>query len=347
MAIIKTYTQIVMAAFFLFFGVNVFAQKTNMKNLKVSYTQLPLQPLDKNIKTYNSVLNMAVTMENTDLEKLKNQYLKLHGYEKTENDADVTINADFGEFKINKELITKEVYNVNQAENVTGYYYEISIEYPVEISLTGKNGNIIFEQAIEHDKNLLKDGFGKWTYSTSELDAKFNAEKDKLFTDLKNKCDKKALLEIKEILSSNFSYLDVTKKIKIASGKGRKLDYSDLESAVSIMEKAFDMISSKTASENVNSELNKAIIIWENALKESSSNNKARINEEITTMLYYNIGIAYWWMQDFVEARSYMDKALKCNSACSKPSSSDEKKINETINDINDYETRLKVHGKL
>ena len=343
----KTIKLIGFAILFLFFNVLLFAQKPNTKNIKVSYTQLPLQALDESIKTYNSVLSMDVTLENTDIDKLNNQYLKLHGYKKVEDQNDVLINAKFGEFQINKELITKDVYNVNQGKNVTGYYYQISCIYPVNLSLISNNGKTIFEQTIEHNEKLLNFDFEKWTYSTAELDTKLNAEKEELITELKNKCDKKALSESKNILASNFSFLPVTKKIKIASGKGKKLDYSDLDMAIQYMEKAFEMISSESDSKNVNTELNKAIAIWENALKESSGNKKARINETITTMLYYNIGVAYWWMLDFAKAREYSNKALKYNLACSKPSSSNEKLINEAIENMSDYEKRLKVNGKL
>ncbi len=335
------------ATLFLFFNVLMFAQKPNMKNIKVSYTQLPLQALDESIKTYNSVLSIDITLENTDLDKLSNQYLKLYGYKKVEDQNDVLINAKFGEFQINKKLITKDVFNVNQGKNVTGYYYQINCTYPVNLSLISNDGKTIFEQTIEHNEKLLNFDFEKWTYSTAELITKLNTEKEELFTDLKNKCDKKALSEIKNILASNFSFLPVTKKIKIASGKGKNVDYSDLESAIQHMEKAFEMISSESDSENVNTELNKAIAIWENALKESSGSKKARINEPITTVLYYNTGIAYWWMLDFAKAREYSNKALKYNSTCSKPSSSNEKLINEAIEDISDYEKRLKVNVKL
>ena len=325
----------------------MFAQKPDMISIKINYQQLPLQPLEESIVTYNSELSMNVTLENTDLNKLSDRYLKLLGYKKTEDKEDIIIKADFGEFQFNKQLITKDVYNINRGETVKGHYYEIACTYPVSLSLVSKDGSTIFHQTIEHSAKLLNFDFGKWTYSIAELDAKLSAEEKELFTELKNKCDKKALSEIKDELTSNFSTLGVTKKIKIASGKGKKVDYSDLESAFLHMENAIEMISSEFVSEGVNAELNKAIAIWENALSESSGNKKARINEAITTMLYYNIGIAYWWMSDFAKARKYTNKALNHNLASNKPTSSDEKLINKAIEEMSDYEKRLKVHGKL
>jgi len=329
------------------FIVPISAQKTDMIKIKISYEQLPLKPLDESIKTYNSELSMDVTLENKDIDKLSNQFLKLAGYKNVKEQADVLIKAKFGKFKLNKELVKKSVYNINKGENMPGYYYQITCVYPVSLVLMDKEGNNIFEQTIKHNEKLIKFDFGKWTYSTSELDTKLNIEKKELFAELKNKCDKNALAEIKNTIASNFSKLQVTKKIKIASGKGKKVDYSDLQSAIQHIEKAFELISSKSVSENVNPELNKSIEIWENALKESSKSKKARINEDITTMIYYNIGIAYWWMLDFAKAKEHLEKALKFNSTCRKPSSSNEKLIKEELENMTDYEKRLKVHGKL
>ncbi len=347
MTLVNIQKRIGIVALLLILSVMAFAQKTDMNNVKISYTQLPLQPLDESIKTYKSVLSMDVTLENTDLNKLKNQYLKLQGYSKSEDQSDILIAVNFEDFQINKELITKDVFNVNQGKNVTGYYYKINCIYPVSLKLTSNDGATIFEQPIEHDEKLLNIDFEKWTYSTSELDSKFNAQQDELFKDLKNKCDKKALTEIKNTLASNFSYLEVTKKIKIASGKGKKMDYSDLESAILNMEKAFEMISSQSAPDDINTELNNAIAVWENALKESSSDKKARINEQITTMLYYNMGIAYWWMLDFTKAFENIEKASKYNSESNKPSSSNKKLIKKVSEEIADYKRRLEVHEKI
>jgi hypothetical protein len=329
------------------FNLNTFAQKASINKIKVSYLQLPLQPLNEHIKTYKPVLEMNVTLENTDIDKLNNKYLKLHGYEKVNEGEDLLVKAEFGNFDLNKKLISDDVYNVNKGANVTGYYYELSCTYPVRLILETNDGETIYEKEIIHNEKIMHDDFGKWTYSVTELDTKFDTERKNLIDDIKNKCDQKALNEIQDIMQSRFSYYNVSAKIKLASGKGRKLDYSDLESAVLHMEKAFEMISSEASQESINAELSNALEIWKSALKESSSNNKARINEDITTMLYYNMGIAYWWMLDFTKALESLNKALEENATKSKPSSSDEKLINEVIETIKDYQNRLRIHHKI
>ncbi len=319
------------------------AQKPVFKNLKITYTQLPLKPLNKTIKSYSSELIIDITTENGDIDKLKNQYLKLEGYDKAET-GDIHIIAEFGEFKVHKELITENVYNVNQGKNLTGYYYKIKCEYPVTLNLKDLAGELLFQETIIHNENQMNFDIGKWSYSTGELDSKLNEEKEK-FTDLKNKFDKKSLSEIKNLLESNFSYVEKTKKIKIATGKAKKHDYSDLNEAVDIMENAFIMISGLSDKEKETEEFKKAISIWEKALNESSHDKKARINEEITTMLYYNLSIAYWWMEDFNKSIEYAQSALINNTNSNKPSQQNKKLINKTIEMIKDHKTRLKIHG--
>ena len=343
----KFYIAILCLTLITLFNLTTNAQKVSLTKVKVNYQQLPLQPLNENIKTYNSVLDMNVTLENTDNNKLSNQYLKLHGYDKVNEEEDILIQVEYSDFILDNKLIADNVYNVNQGKNVMGYYYELTCTYPVKLTLIAKSNQIIFEKEIKHDEKLMHKDFEKWTYSQSELDIKFNTKKNDLINEIKNKCDKKSLMEIRDILISNFSYYNVNTKIKIASGKGRKIDYSDLESAVLHVEKAFELISSEATQEKIYTELNKAITIWKKALTQSATNKDARINEEISSMLYYNIGIAYWWMFNFEKADAYLNKALEKNAKKSKPSSSDEKLIKEVIETMKDYHNRLKIHHKI
>ncbi|HSH50527.1 MAG TPA: hypothetical protein VK982_02280, partial [Bacteroidales bacterium] len=110
----KRYFTILFLTLLILFNLNTYAQKTIMNKIKVSYLQLPLQPLNRNIKTYKSVLNMDVGFENTNIDKLNNKYLKLHGYEKVNEGEDLLVKAEFGNFDFNKKLISDDVYNVNK-----------------------------------------------------------------------------------------------------------------------------------------------------------------------------------------------------------------------------------------
>jgi tetratricopeptide (TPR) repeat protein len=96
----------------------------------------------------------------------------------------------------------------------------------------------------------------------------------------------------------------------IISGKG-KLNYADLDTAVVRMKKAFDEITlHKGDITTAEQYLKDAIAIWEKALAESDpSNNKARINDDITAGLQYNIAVANIWMRKPDMAKEWLKKA--------------------------------------
>jgi tetratricopeptide (TPR) repeat protein len=57
--------------------------------------------------------------------------------------------------------------------------------------------------------------------------------------------------------------------------------------------------------------LTEAINVWKKALTESNpGDNKARINDKVTALIFYNIAEAYMWMSNFDEAEQYINKAI-------------------------------------
>ncbi|GAI52748.1 unnamed protein product, partial [marine sediment metagenome] len=63
------------------------------------------------------------------------------------------------------------------------------------------------------------------------LNNKFNEEQEKLFLEKQEKYIKSALNQAKNTLNSFYGYPEKSEKIKIASGKGKKFNYEDLETA--------------------------------------------------------------------------------------------------------------------
>ena len=56
-------------------------------------------------------------------------------------------------------------------------------------------------------------------------------------------------------------------------------------------------------------EFNKAIALWENAMKESQpSNKKARVDGDVTEITILNLIEAYIWKDDYLNAKAYIDK---------------------------------------
>lgn len=330
---------------FIFFPLLGFTQKVTFDNAKVKYTQLPLYPLPEEIKTYETRLVIELPDETDKPDQLNNQYLKIQGYKKIKEGGDLIIDLVFGKFTLlGKELKQDEVYNINAGENMTGYFYKIHCEYPVTLTVITGNGKEMLRQDVKPDKDPLNFDFGKWEYSVEDLNNKFNEEQEKLFLEKQKKYIKSALNQAKNTLNSFYGYPDKSEKIKIASGKGKKFNYEDLETAFGHAEKAFEGLTNHNETDIIHKEFNAAIEIWKKAIAESDGGKKSRISPAIKMMLFYNCAIANLWMNNFEKAKEDLAEATKM--VVDKTSSSHKKVLEELKETIEDKEKRYLANLK-
>jgi hypothetical protein len=316
-----------------------FAQKVAFDNVKVKYTQLPLYPLSEEIKTYEARLVIEIPEEMGKPDQLNNQYLKIQGYEKVKDGGDLIIDLVFGKFAlVGKELKTDEVYNINAGENMKGYLYQIHCEYPVTLTVITGNGKEILRQEVKPDKDILNFDFGKWEYSVENLNNKFNEKQEKLLLEKQGKYIKSVLNQVKNILNGNYGYPEKSDKIKIASGKGKKFNYQDLETAFGHTENAFEKLTNKDNTDLIHQEFNAAIEIWKKAILESDGGKKSRISPEIKMMLLYNCAVANMWMNNFEKATA--DLAEATNLVTNKTRSGHQNQLKEIKESIEDKEKR-------
>lgn len=322
-----------------------FAQKVTFHNVKVKYTQLPLYPLSEEIKTYETRLMIEIPDEMGKPDQLNNQYLKIQGYKKIKEGGDLIIDLVFGKFRLlGKELITDDVYNVNAGENMKGYFYKIHCEYPVTLTVITGGSKEILRQEVKPDKDMLNFNFGKWEYSVENLNKKFNEERGKILLDKQEKYMKSVLIQVKNRLNGNYGYPEKSEKIKIASGKGKKFNYHDIETAFGYTEKAFESLTNQDNTDLIHQEFNAAIEIWKKAILESDGGKKSRISPEIKIMLLYNCAIANLWMNNFEKARE--DLAEATSLVTDKTRSSHQDLLEELKENIEDKEKRFLANLK-
>jgi len=322
-----------------------FPQKVTFDNVKVKYTQLPLYPLSEEIKTYEALLVIEIPEEMGKSDQLNNQYLKIQGYEKVRDGGDLIIDLVFGKFGlVGKELKTDEVYNVNAGENMKGYLYQIHCKYPVTLTVTTGNGKEMLRQEVTPDKDLLNFDFGKWEYSVENLNKKYNEEQEKLLLEKQEKYIKSVLNQVKNILNGNYGYPEKSEKIKIASGKGKKFNYQDLETAFGNTEKAFESLTNKDNIDLIHQEFSTAIEIWEKAILESDGGKKSRISPEIKMMLLYNCAVANLWMNNFEKAIEDLTEATSL--VTDKTFSGNQDLLKELKENIKDKEKRYLANLK-
>ncbi len=316
-----------------------FAQKVSFDNVKVKYTQLPLFPLPEEIKTYEARLVIDIPEEMGKPDQMNNQYLKIQGYEKVREGGDLIIDLVFGKFGlVGKELITDDVYNINAGENMKGYFYKIHCGYPVTLTVITGNGKEMLRQEVKPDKDILNFDFGKWKYSVEDLNNKFNEEQGELLLEKQKKYIKSVLNQVKSTINSNYGYPEKSEKNKIASGKGKKFNYQDLETAFGHTEKAFLSLTNKDNTDLIHQEFNAAIEIWKKAILESDGGKKSRISPEIKMMLLYNCSVANLWMNNFEKAREYLTEATIL--VTDKTRSGNQDLLKELTENIEDKEKR-------
>lgn len=316
-----------------------FAQKVTFDNVKVKYTQLPLYPLSEEIKTYETRLMIEIPDEMGKPDQLNNQYLKIQGYKKIKEGGDLIIDLVFGKFRLlGKELITDDVYNVNSGENMKGYFYKIHCEYPVTLTVITGDSKEILRQEVKPDKDMLNFNFGKWEYSVENLNKKFNEERGKILLDKQEKYMKSVLIQVKNRLNGNYGYPEKSEKIKIASGKGKKFNYQDIETAFGYTEKAFESLTNQDNTDLIHQEFNAAIEIWKKAILESDGGKKSRISPEIKMMLLYNCAVADLWMNNFEKARENLAEATSL--VTDKTRSGNQDLLKELTENIEDKEKR-------
>lgn len=122
-----------------------------------------------------------------------------------------------------------------------------------------------------------------------------------------------ALTNVNNIIENNFCGYYKSDTMFVFTAKGKNFDYSELESTETSVKTAVSNLNSKNGDTTLAFwNLKKAIEIWEKELSTSDlTNPKARINEEITKGLYYNISSAYFFLGNYPKADSYIKKAFK------------------------------------
>lgn len=323
----------------LLFSSSIFSQRATKNELRVTYTQLPYTPLPEGIKSYTASihpgeisfkfihLNKPIAYVETgtssnygSIEKAEADFLLLPGYEKVASNGDVKIDVYLKKLTAQNKIMKTGTGKFSEGGKMverTYYYYEFDYSYYAAAAITGPSNDTIYEKVFRDNINKLayygettkepREGFGGKYLSAKELEASFQ---ERFMLKQEVEWTRNALLEIKDYL---FNYLGkplVYADFDIISGKG-KMDYADLDTAVARMTKAFDEITlNKGDVASAEQFLKDAIGIWEKALTESDpSNNKARINDDITAGLQYNIAIAYVWMRKPDLAQEWLRKA--------------------------------------
>ena len=298
---IITKKDFILAVSMLFVVLNVSAQKktsSDYTDATVTYSRLPLKPLDPSIKTYNSIVKVVggdIREEPNDLAK---EYLRIGGLEKTSENPDITFKITLKGY----ELESKKAVEKVGLRNVSSYVMVLKSLYPMRLEVLDKSGKEIYTETIsENSKSYdyelptahTTPGAAEKEYENSPKEYKKNAEA-KITPLLFNK--------VKELLEGNYSVTSIKKVVKIGVASGKGHDFADITKAKTKVTAAFAAYNAENFAE-ADKNFAEAVEIYKKAVKEANlEDDKARVGRRVAAMLHYNLALCYTFMKDYKNA---------------------------------------------
>jgi hypothetical protein len=144
--------------------------------------------------------------------------------------------------------------------------------------------------------------------SISTLERNWPLNKAKTMEQIQDKVVYDNLAYITSLINDKYGYVRV-KYGTLLSVVDEKKDYQDYKEAYVAAENGYKLITESANKSAAYPELDKAIGLWENAMKQSQPNNKkARVDGDVTEITILNLIEAYIWKDDYINAKAWIDK---------------------------------------
>lgn len=298
-----------------------FAQRSVSKSTKIEVTKFPTIPhgsADKvafNVHADYNFFNLDDLRRyggNTALmkssgERLSGMKYYTVGYETQVVDSDPTIIVDvaLGDAMSGTPMIKSEP--VKSGSEVLTYWAVVPHEMPVVVKISDANGNILDGFEVDVNNNIrygnekvsererTRNGFSFKKYSLKfgsegEVYSNLNSESARKF--IRRKAVLLQLSKVIDELEQRIYFIDYKPSITVYSAKGKKHDYTALETA---------QTEALLAYENADfAGLQSSVDTWAAAAAEVNfTDKKAKITKAVAAGLYYNIAQANLYMNKF------------------------------------------------
>ncbi len=275
------------------------------------YKQIPQEPyLKAPSKPYKSEPAAPKLHKVFNLEQLAATYLKMEGYSNGTGNA-VTITATMGQLEIKEPEITSR--DLTKYENGKSYPYKsysakVGYKRIIRLKVETAQGVIYDEVPNEVSVEKFITSSGEFT-SESAIRYWWENQRARTTENLEMETVDKNMAIINEFLNSNYAFKKITHESTAQLVKDKKQDYSDLNNAYLAILEGYNMLAEGYDKAAAKPKIAEGIAIYEKALLESEMDNKkARINEDVTFAIYWNLIEAYIWNDDYAKAKSLYTK---------------------------------------
>ncbi|MFA0964370.1 hypothetical protein AB9P05_21370 [Roseivirga sp. BDSF3-8] len=311
----KRYSLLVASLLVLVSG-QVYAQKAKRETTSVTYIQNPIKSLPEEIKTYSVEVNYSKDKYHKIGEHtIKDQYMQLSGFQKTDKeDADLYITYTIGTYmQEDHNLVTRKGKPISGGMPAPTYhYYMVRHKFPLKMTVTLASGEVLYDHYIDGSDNFKLERAGKEYTTRQEAEKYWNSLTRKQIDENKMR----ALLEkAQENLQSYFGYPE--KKVSMVSisfKPSKGFTYDDMDEAQAKAVAAFTKLNTDRSEEGQQialAMLKEARDIWKAAAKEEEVGKNTRITKKVAFNLLLNIGVASYWLEDFVTARTVLNLAAE------------------------------------
>jgi len=248
-------------------------------------------------------------------ELMSNKSIKIAGFR--EGNSGVRIEIDnFG----------LDVLSIKGKYTNQGKSYIVTARYKMPIVIKTFTGRELLHQKQYHNKIANHVVFkGKTEYDYEIWKMNIGESNKDIWINLQRKLWNNAINNISSVLDSEIGYPKKRENTEVyIVKKFQDHNYEKLLSAYNYAESGYGQVGLDRNKSRAKTQLNKAINIWEQELKESDlTNKKARINTKISGLISANLADAYFWTEDFEKSNFYINKAinqgtLKAKNHCKK-----------------------------
>lgn len=288
-------------------GLTVFAQKPDREKLGFyNYTQPAASVALQNSEFYL----LLVELEDNDAYRRKQfeQQFSAPPFRQatTDNRVDFTIKIIEGKFTFgqSKQSSYQEKYKAGGQEKTRSIYtYKGDVGYHYTIKVLNEREEEIFRNDVNGNKTVQGDR----SESLSVAHDNFVRNKEKF----KEQIMMEQLKELNAIFNEQFTPVEKTILLYGISIKEKKYDYPKFNPAFEDLNRVYDILQfSKEHTDESRQKLNTVIATFEEFVKDATpTEDKSKKNADVTAAAYYNLGLAYFFDQNYKNAHEALAKA--------------------------------------
>lgn len=280
------------------------AQKPESEKVKITYTRLPLKPLELTTKKVAIKLHNNSGAQMPPKESLL-KYLKMDGFQVTNQNPDAIL-----VIVIDKVTPSKQVLSKFMGNNVTSYFYKVSADMEASVRFLSADTKYEYYRTSKFDNDLSVSK--ESSYFPNEKAANDALVNENAIENIIRQCFEESVGYMTTYINKNFTYYPVTESFPVYTIKSKDFDYAELDQAQAKYIQAMTQYSTSGLTDDVKTKLNEVIATWAKNIGEyNAEDKKARISSRNILELYMNMTFANIWLRNYPEAKKYFELAVK------------------------------------